>query len=162
MIGARRFRFGDIGPGLNIRTEMHRDGEHIMQARLKEKGFELTTANQLWTLRRHLLTPWSTMNRIYRQTFISYFKRKLSFHDRTAPLGPITVRRRPPTAVRRFFMKRILGEMAKATALHRQSGPDGCAGLSIRSSNESGLLPGKLRGGICRAGDGRSATGANP
>jgi cyclopropane-fatty-acyl-phospholipid synthase len=116
LAGAYRFRFGDIEQELNIRIDLHRDGEHIMQARLKGKGLALTTANQLRVLRRHPVTPWLTMARIYRQAFTLYFKRKLPFHAKPVPLSPMTVRRLPATALQRFCMKRIIGHLAKATA----------------------------------------------
>lgn len=116
MAGGYRFRFGDIRRTLSVRIDLHRDGIHVMQARLKGKGLELTPANHLKVLRRHPFTPWLTLARIHRQAFTLYFKRKLAFHDKPVPLSPMTVRRLPPTALQRFCMKRILGHLAGATA----------------------------------------------
>ncbi|MEE4608981.1 MAG: DUF1365 family protein, partial [Desulfobacteraceae bacterium] len=137
MEGEYRFRFGDIGHALNVRIDLHRDGVHIMQARLKGKGLEMTTTNQLRVLRRHPITPWLTLARIYRQAFVLYFKRKLAFHDKPVPLSPMTVRRLPPTSLQRFCMKRILGHLAKAVAGRLEVVlPDGTIRLFGPQNNE--------------------------
>ncbi len=114
MAGAYRFRFGDIRRELNVRIDLYRDGIHILQARLKGSGMELTTGNQWKVFRHQPLTPFLTLPRIYRQASLLYFKRRLPFHDKPVPLSPMTVRRLPPTALQRFCMQRILGHLDRA------------------------------------------------
>jgi cyclopropane-fatty-acyl-phospholipid synthase len=115
MGGTYRFHFGSIQHELDIRIDLHRDGDHILRAQLNGTAQPLTPMNHLKTLLRHPFMPHLTTPRIYLEAFKLKFKRKLVYHDKPVPNSPMTIRRLPPTAVQRQFLKLLLGHLSKAT-----------------------------------------------
>jgi cyclopropane-fatty-acyl-phospholipid synthase len=107
MGGTYHFSFADIRRTLDIRIDLYRDGDHILQARLEGTPRELTAGAHLATLLRHPLLPHLTLPRIYREAFKLRFGRQLAYHAKPVPLSPQTVRRLPPTPFQRGCMRLV-------------------------------------------------------
>lgn len=120
MGGSYAFRFSDIRQELDIRIDLHREGRHILRARLKGAPRPLTPLSHLKTVLRHPLQPRLTIPRIYWEAFKLYFQRKLDYHDKPVPQSPMTVRRIPPNTVQRYCAKLMLDVLSKAGKGHLQ------------------------------------------
>ena len=108
MGGTYAFRFGDIRRELDVQIDLHREGEHILKARLQGEPRPLTAFNHLKTLLRHPIRPHLTIPRIYWEAYKLHFRRRLTYHDKPVPHSPMTIRRLPPTPVQRYCMKLVL------------------------------------------------------
>ncbi|MFO7714129.1 DUF1365 family protein [Desulfosarcina sp.] len=115
MEGTYRFTFADIREKLDICIDLHRQGEHILRARLQGDPLPLTPFNHMKTVLRHPIWPHLTISRIYREAFKLFFIRKLDFFSKPVPRSPMTIGRLPPTAIQRYCMKLILDHLAQAT-----------------------------------------------
>jgi cyclopropane-fatty-acyl-phospholipid synthase len=114
MGGTYAFRFGDIRRELDVQIDLHRDGEHIMRARLQGQPRPLTSFNHLKTLLRHPIRPHLTIPRIYWEAYKLHFRRRLTYHDKPVPRSAMTVRRLPPTTFQRYSMKLMLNYLSGA------------------------------------------------
>ena len=112
MGGTYSFRFGDIRRELDVQIDLHRDGEHILRARLQGHPRALTAANHLKTLLRHPVRPHLTIPRIYWEAYKLHFRRRLTYHDKPVPQSPMTIRRRPPTPMQRYCTKLLLNYLS--------------------------------------------------
>ena len=126
MGGTYEFHVSDIRRELDIQIDLHRDGKHILTARLQGSPVPLTPYHHLKTVLRHPVTPHLTISRIWREAFKLRFKRKLAFFSKPVPRSPMTIRRLPPTMVQRYCMKLMLNHLSrtKSGTLHL-SMPDG-------------------------------------
>jgi cyclopropane-fatty-acyl-phospholipid synthase len=114
MGGRYTFQFGDIRRELDVTIDLHRDGAHIMRARLQGQPRPLTALNHLKTLLRHPLRPHLTIPRIYWEAYKLHFRRRLTYHDKPVPQSPMTIRRLPPTPLQRYCMKLMLSYLSGA------------------------------------------------
>jgi len=114
MDGSYTFQFGDIRQELDVQIDLHRDGAHIMRARLLGEPRPLTAVNHLKTLLRHPLRPHLTIPRIYWEAYKLHFRRRLTYHDKPVPRSPMTIRRLPPTSMQRYCMKLMLAYLSGA------------------------------------------------
>ena len=112
--GTYEFNFSDVRQRLDLRIDLHRDGEHILKARLQGEPMPLTPWSQLKTVLKYPAGPHLTMSRIWREAFKLRFKRKLDFFSKPVPNSPMTIRRLPPTLVQRHCMKLLLKHLSKA------------------------------------------------
>ena len=114
MGGRYDFSFSDVRRELNIRLDLHREGEHILRAELRANSRPLTPWNHLKTLLRHPFMPLLTIPRIYWEAFKLRFKRKLNFYDKPVPISPMTIRRLPPTLIQKYFQRLIQDLLGRA------------------------------------------------
>lgn len=112
--GTYTFSFSDIRRELDIQIDLHRQGRHILRARLKGQPRRLSALNHMKTLLHHPVRPHLTIPRIYAEAFKLRFQRKLEYHDKPVPLSPMTLRRLPPTPFQRFCMKMIISYLSRA------------------------------------------------
>jgi cyclopropane-fatty-acyl-phospholipid synthase len=114
MEGTYQFTFADIREKLDICIDLHRQGEHILRARLQGDPLPLTPFNHMKTVLRHPIRPHLTISRIYREAFKLFFIRRLDFFSKPVPRSPMTIGRLPPTTVQRYCMTLILDHLNKA------------------------------------------------
>jgi cyclopropane-fatty-acyl-phospholipid synthase len=115
MEGTYRFTFADIREKLDICIDLHRQGEHILRARLQGDPLPLTPFNHMKTVLRHPIWPHLTISRIYREAFKLFFIRKLDFFSKPVPRSPMTIGRLPPTTIQRYCMNLIFDHLAQST-----------------------------------------------
>ena len=115
MKGTYTFSLGDVRRELDIQIDLHRDGEHILRARLRGRGEALTPLTLLKTIVRHPVRPHLTMTRIYREAFKLFARRKLDVFTKSVPHSPMTIRRPAPSAFQRYCQRLVLAHMARAT-----------------------------------------------
>jgi cyclopropane-fatty-acyl-phospholipid synthase len=126
MGGTYEFSFSDVRRELDLQIDLHRDGEHILKARLQGQPKPLTALTHLKTLLRHPIMPHLTMSRIWKEAFKLRFKRKLDFFTKPVPTSPMTIRRLPPSRVQRYCMKLLLSHLAQTRhGCLRLTMPDG-------------------------------------
>lgn len=126
MGGTYTFSFGDIRRELDIQIDLHRDGDHILRARLTGRGERLTALSLLKTLLRHPIRPHLTMARIHREALKLFARRKLDVFTKPVPHSAMTIRRPAPTMFQRYSTRLVLRHMRKAhKGRLRLSLPDG-------------------------------------
>ena len=114
MDGTYHFTFADIRRELDIRIDLHRKGEHVLQARLTGTGKPMTFYNHLKALLRHPIRPHLTIPRIYREAFKLRFARRLDFYSKPVPHSPMTIRRLAPTLFQRYCSRLVLDHLTRA------------------------------------------------
>ena len=115
MGGTYTFTLGDVRRELDIQIDLHRDGEHILRARLSGRGKALTPLSLMKTIVRHPIRPHLTMARIYREAFKLFARRKLDVFTKPVPHSPLTIRRPAPSAFQRYCQRLVQAHMARAT-----------------------------------------------
>lgn len=110
MTGHYEFRFFQRpAEELDIRIDLHRDGEAVFNARLWGRPSSLTPWNHAWTLLRHPVIPHLTMPRILWQAARLHFGKGLQVYTKPNPRSLMTIRRIPPTPLQRKCMKAVTG-----------------------------------------------------
>lgn len=107
LAGCYDFLFSRAGEEIDIRIDLHRDGETIFQARLHGKRRPLTPSSHAAMLLKHPLVPHLAMPRILYQAARLFFQKKLRYHDRPVPVSPMTIRTVPPGTLQKGFVKLV-------------------------------------------------------
>lgn len=100
--GSYEFLFADIRHQLDARITLLRKGEKVLDARLWGKPLDLTVWNHLKTIAKHPITPHLSIPRIYREAFKLYFRKRVAFNRKPAPISKMTIRSAPPTTLERI------------------------------------------------------------
>ena len=99
--GRYQFSFADIRRELDIRIDLHRQNQPVLEARLQGQPVPLTPFTHLKTVLRHPVMPHLTIPRIYREAFKLRFKRQLTYHPKPVPRSAMTIKRNAPTMLQR-------------------------------------------------------------
>jgi len=93
MEGTYTFRLSEAAEDLDIGIDLDRGGEHVFEASLAARSVPLTPWNHARVMLRHPVVPHLSIPRIYWQAFLLRFQKKLTFHDKPAPVSPSTIPR---------------------------------------------------------------------
>jgi cyclopropane-fatty-acyl-phospholipid synthase len=118
--GTYAFTFGDPRQGIDITTQLFRDGGEAFRARLWGPLRPLTGGALLSAALRHPLTAALTMPRILWQASKLYYRRKLPFHPKPEPASPDTFAKGREPLLQRLTTSPLL---ARAGALLDRSDP---------------------------------------
>lgn len=111
--GDYQFAFSDLADTADMRVDLHRGGERIMDTQWFGTARPLTDAQLLKIAVRHPFATLLTVPRILKEAARLYWGRKLGFHSKPAPESPMTIRTVPPTLWQRIAMRLVLPYLEK-------------------------------------------------
>jgi len=93
MEGDYEFFFPAPENDIHIRISLIKDNNIALSATLRGASHALTSAGLLKMMVRHPLVPHLTKPRIFFEAARLFFARRLPYHDKPAPLSPMTIKR---------------------------------------------------------------------
>jgi cyclopropane-fatty-acyl-phospholipid synthase len=118
MEGEYQFRFSELGPKLDIRIRLARNGETILKTRMDGDRIPLSPLNHMKTIIRHPFQPLLTVERILWEAARLYFIKKMPYHSKPVPHDPMTIQRTPSNAVQKICMKSVFRRLRKFKVGH--------------------------------------------
>lgn len=113
MKGKYNFYFSKISNEINIKIELYRENQIIMNAVLKGNAVEFTSANHLKTIIKHPFLPHLTMPRIIWQATKLFLLRRLPVYQKPVPIDVMTIKKIPPTIFQKICMKIVFNVFSK-------------------------------------------------